>query len=48
MQTLDGARSNAYDPDEIEDEQRERERKNRINKDFERFCKQVRGIPKTR
>lgn len=30
-----------YDPDEIEEEQRERERRNKINKDFEAFVKRV-------
>lgn len=42
VQTLDGTRRNAYDPDEIEEEQREREKRNAINKQFERFCKAVR------
>ncbi len=32
VQTLDGGRGRStYDPDEIEDEQRERERRNKIN-----------------
>jgi len=32
-------RHGGYDPDELEDEQRERERKNKINREFERFCR---------
>lgn len=30
-----------YDPDEIEEEQRERERRNQINKQFSQFVKRV-------
>ena len=30
VQTLDGGRRNAFDPDEIEEEQRERERRNKV------------------
>jgi nucleosome binding factor SPN SPT16 subunit len=30
-----------YDPDEIEEEQRERERRNQINKQFQQFVKRV-------
>lgn len=30
VQTLDGSRRSAYDPDEIEEEQRERDRCNRV------------------
>ena len=40
-QTLDGARRNAYDPDEIEEEQRERERRNAVAKSYAKFCKTV-------
>ena len=32
-------RHGGYDPDELEDEQRERERKHKINREFERFCR---------
>jgi nucleosome binding factor SPN SPT16 subunit len=39
--TLDGGRRNAYDPDEIEEEQRERERRNKINHEFQQFVKRV-------
>lgn len=41
VQTLDGGRRNAYDPDEIEEEQRERERRNKINAEFNMFVKRV-------
>ena len=30
-----------YDPDEIEEEQRERERRNQINREFSQFIKRV-------
>ncbi len=42
VQTLDGGgRRNMYDPDELEDEQRERERRNKINNEFQQFVKRV-------
>ena len=41
IQTLDAGRRSMYDPDEIEEEQRERERRNQINKDFSQFVKRV-------
>ncbi|XP_010941792.1 FACT complex subunit SPT16 [Elaeis guineensis] len=41
VQTLGGGRRSAIDPDEIEEEQRERERKNRINMDFQNFVNKV-------
>ncbi|GMH36216.1 hypothetical protein BSKO_04084 [Bryopsis sp. KO-2023] len=41
VQTLEGSRRSAYDPDEIEEEQRERDRCNRINKEFQIFVKRV-------
>ncbi|XP_029116735.1 FACT complex subunit SPT16 [Elaeis guineensis] len=41
VQTLGGGRRSALDPDEIEEEQRERERKNRINMDFQNFVNKV-------
>eukprot|EP00271_Cylindrocystis_brebissonii_P005149 TRINITY_DN17096_c0_g1_i1.p1 TRINITY_DN17096_c0_g1~~TRINITY_DN17096_c0_g1_i1.p1 ORF type:complete len:1151 (-),score=279.83 TRINITY_DN17096_c0_g1_i1:406-3858(-) len=40
-QSVGGNRSRGYDPDEIEEEQRERARRNRINSDFQMFCKRV-------
>ncbi|PIA25479.1 hypothetical protein AQUCO_11400033v1 [Aquilegia coerulea] len=41
VQTLGGSRRSAHDPDEIEEEQRERDRKNRINLDFQNFVSKV-------
>ena len=43
VQTLDAGsgRRNAYDPDEIEEEQREREMRARVNKTFASFVKRV-------
>lgn len=42
-QAVGGSRRSAYDPDEIEEEQRERERRNRINHEFESFVRAVQG-----
>lgn len=44
VQTLGGGRRSHYDPDEIEEEQRERERKNRINMDFQGFVNKVHDL----
>jgi len=44
VQTLDAGRRSAYDPDEIEEEQRERERRNRVNAGYQAFVKQVQQI----
>ena len=44
VQNLDGGRRNMYDPDEIEDEQRERERQKKIQKEFSHFAKRVQDI----
>jgi nucleosome binding factor SPN SPT16 subunit len=41
VQTLDAGRRSMYDPDEIEEEQRERERRNQTNKQFNQFVKRV-------
>lgn len=41
VQTVGGGRRSAMDPDEIEEEQRERQRKNRINMDFQNFVNRV-------
>ncbi|KAL6771432.1 hypothetical protein ACKKBG_A26355 [Auxenochlorella protothecoides x Auxenochlorella symbiontica] len=41
VQTLEAGRRSAHDPDEIEDEQRERERRNQINHQFSQFVKRV-------
>eukprot|EP00850_Spirogloea_muscicola_P019987 SM000204S05849 [mRNA] locus=s204:8425:11196:- [translate_table: standard] len=40
-QTLGGGRKSMYDPDEIEEEQRERERRNKINQEFQSYVKRV-------
>ncbi|XP_043701550.1 FACT complex subunit SPT16-like isoform X2 [Telopea speciosissima] len=44
VQTLGGGRRSANDPDEIEEEQRERERKNRFNIDFQNFVNKVNDL----
>ncbi|KAF5454235.1 hypothetical protein F2P56_023915 [Juglans regia] len=44
VQTLGGSRRSAYDPDEIEEEQRERDRKNKINMDFQNFVNRVHDL----
>lgn len=44
VQSLDGGRRNMYDPDEIEEEQRERDREKRIHKEFSGFCRKVQDI----
>ncbi|KAK1584243.1 hypothetical protein Q3G72_031152 [Acer saccharum] len=41
VQTLGGGKRSAYDPDEIEEEQRERNRKNKINMDFQNFVNRL-------
>lgn len=41
VHTLDGGRRSAYDPDEIEEEQRERELRARINRAYQAFVKRV-------
>jgi hypothetical protein len=41
VQTLDGGRRAMHDPDELEEEQRERERRNKINADFQQFVRRV-------
>lgn len=40
VQTLDGRR-NMYDPDELEEEQRERERRNKVNREYKDFVARV-------
>uniref|UniRef100_A0A7N0U852 FACT complex subunit n=1 Tax=Kalanchoe fedtschenkoi TaxID=63787 RepID=A0A7N0U852_KALFE len=44
VQTLGGNKRSAYDPDEIEEEQRERHRKNKINMDFQSFVNRVHDL----
>lgn len=43
-QTIGGGKRSAYDPDEIEEEQRERARKNKINLDFQNFVNRVNDL----
>lgn len=43
---LEGTRRSAYDPDEIDDEQREREMKKRLNAAFKEFCRKVERVAK--
>ncbi|XP_006830445.2 FACT complex subunit SPT16, partial [Amborella trichopoda] len=44
VQTLGGGRRSTYDPDEIEEEQQERERTNKINSEFSAFVSRVGDI----
>ncbi|CAI9770205.1 unnamed protein product [Fraxinus pennsylvanica] len=44
VQTIGGGKRSAYDPDEIEEEQRERDRKNKINVDFQSFVNRVNDL----
>lgn len=44
VQTLGGSKRSAYDPDEIEEEQRERDRKNKINMEFQTFVNRVHDL----
>ncbi|XP_077211758.1 FACT complex subunit SPT16-like [Tasmannia lanceolata] len=44
VQTLGGGRRSTNDPDEIEEEQRERDRKNKINTDFQNFVNRVNDL----
>lgn len=41
---LEGSRRSAYDPDELDDEQREREMKRRLNLAFKDFCSKVEKV----
>ena len=43
---LDNQRRSAYDPDELDDEQREREMRRKLNKTFLEFCKKVEKVAK--
>ena len=45
-QNLDGARRSNYDPDEIDEEQREREMRKKLNMAFKDFCKKVEKVAK--
>ncbi|KAG9151828.1 hypothetical protein Leryth_002106 [Lithospermum erythrorhizon] len=44
VQTIGGGRRSAYDPDEIEEEQRERDRKNKISMGFQSFVNRVHDL----
>ena len=44
VQTLGSGKRSAYDPDEIEEEQRERDRKNKVNMDFQSFVNRVNDL----
>ncbi|GJP78485.1 hypothetical protein CLOP_g8779 [Closterium sp. NIES-67] len=44
VQTVGGSRRSAYDPDEIEEEQRERERRSKINREFKSFVSAVHSL----
>ncbi|GMH13121.1 hypothetical protein Nepgr_014962 [Nepenthes gracilis] len=44
VQTLGGGKRSTYDVDEIEEEQRERDRKNKINMDFQSFVNRVNDL----
>lgn len=44
VQTVGNGKRSAYDPDEIEEEQRERDRRNKINLDFQNFINRVNDL----
>lgn len=44
VQTIGGGKRSAYDPDEIEEEQRERARKNKVNLEFQNFVNRVNDL----
>jgi nucleosome binding factor SPN SPT16 subunit len=41
---LDGSKNHSYDPDELDDEQREREMRKRLNLAFKDFCQKVEKV----
>ena len=45
-QTVDAGRRSMYDPDEMDDEQRERQLRKRLNQAFKDFCKKVDAMAK--
>lgn len=45
-QTVDNSRRSMYDPDEMDDEQRERQLRKRLNQAFKEFCKKVDAVAK--
>ncbi|XP_057429524.1 FACT complex subunit SPT16-like [Lotus japonicus] len=44
VQNIGGGKRSAYDPDELEEEQRERDRKNKINVEFQTFVNRVNDL----
>ena len=47
VQSLDGGRRNMYDPDEMDEEQRQRQLKKKLNEAFKEFCKKVEATAKS-
>jgi nucleosome binding factor SPN SPT16 subunit len=45
-QAVDNSRRSMYDPDEMDDEQRERQLRKRLNQAFREFCKKVDNVAK--
>jgi len=45
-QAVDNSRRSMYDPDEMDDEQRERQLRKRLNQAFKDFCKKVASVAK--
>jgi nucleosome binding factor SPN SPT16 subunit len=45
-QTVDAGRRSMYDPDEMDDEQRERQLRKKLNSAFREFCKKVDAVAK--
>lgn len=45
-QAVDNSRRSMYDPDEMDDEQRERQLRKRLNQAFKEFCKKVDSVAK--
>jgi nucleosome binding factor SPN SPT16 subunit len=45
-QAVDNSRRSMYDPDEMDDEQRERQLRKRLNQAFKEFCKKVDNVAK--
>ena len=43
---VDGARRSMYDPDEMDDEQRERQLRKKLNQAFKEFCRKVEAVAK--
>uniref|UniRef100_A0A6V2I6E2 FACT complex subunit n=1 Tax=Ditylum brightwellii TaxID=49249 RepID=A0A6V2I6E2_9STRA len=45
-QTVDAGRRSMYDPDEMDDEQRERQLRRKLNEAFKEFCRKVENVAK--